>query len=46
MNPHGRFHELGCQWVEGAQPHVALEGSYKTMPASQVPAGKKHCSHC
>jgi len=47
MNPRGRVHEVGCLWVQGAVANnPGLQASYKTMPASQVPAGKKHCSHC
>ena len=42
-----RVHEIDCRWVQGAvAKHPDLEASYKTMPAGQVPAGKKHCSRC
>lgn len=46
-NPQGRVHEVGCRWVQGALTNDrTFQSSYKTMPANQVPAGKKHCSYC
>ena len=47
MNPGGRVHEIGCRWVQGALTNDRTDPtSYKTIPANQVPAGKKHCSYC
>jgi hypothetical protein len=47
MTPGGRVHESGCKWLTSALANGrTYEASYRTMPANQVPAGKKHCSHC
>jgi hypothetical protein len=47
MNPRGKVHETSCRWLTGAINSGGLnQASYKTMPANQVPSGKKHCSHC
>jgi hypothetical protein len=47
MTPSGCIHEIGCRWVQGRlAKNPSKQLLYVTMPASQAPSNKKHCSYC